>query len=95
MINENLIKNMLDISEKSNIPQYLFVLEELSEYQKEITKFQRGKADKQLILEEFADVIASSIILLKQLELNINDIPNMCNFKYKRAIERFNKNGET
>ena len=84
------------ISNKNNIPgtlNQIIAIEEFSECTKEITKFIRGKGDRDHLIEEMADVY----ICLKHLQdiyrINDEEIDDMMEKKLDRQRER-NKNGE-
>ena len=53
------------LAEKNGFDQDIFVLEEMSELQKELTKRLRGKNNINDIIEEGADVLLTSLILLR------------------------------
>ena len=71
----------------------IIAIEEFSECTKEITKFIRGKGDRNHLIEEMADVY----ICLKHLQdiyrIDDEEIDNMMEKKFDRQRER-NKNGE-
>ena len=71
--------------------QLVVAVEELSELQKEVTKFIRGKGDKANLTEEIADVE----IMLEQIKMicavNRKDIDKYINIKINRLNETLNK----
>lgn len=66
--------------------QVIVAIEELSELQKELTKFLRGQADERHINEEMADVE----IMLEQLKLIFNNRGPVTHWKHKK-VERLRK----
>lgn len=86
------------ISKLQRIPGYpdqsVFVVEECSELIKELMKRQRNKGSDERIKEEAIDVIASCYVLLKTMDLSSDSIEAGIDYKYKRALERYERNGE-
>lgn len=86
------------ISKLQHAPGYphqsVFVIEECSELIKELTKRQRNKGSDERVKEEAIDVIASCYILLKTMEVSDYSIESGIDYKYRRAIERYEHNGE-
>lgn len=72
--------------------QTVVAIEELSELQKELTKFLRGRGNKKHLTEEMADVL----IMVTQLQLIYHvgdeDIREVMDYKLKRLEERIKKN---
>lgn len=72
--------------------QTVVAIEELSELQKELTKFLRGGGNKKNLTEEMADVL----IMVTQLQLIYHvgdeDIREVMDYKLKRLEERIKKN---
>ena len=72
--------------------QTVVAIEELSELQKELTKFLRGGGNKKHLTEEMADVL----IMVTQLQLIYHvgdeDIREVMDYKLKRLEERIKKN---
>ena len=64
--------------------QLIICIEELSELQKELCKFLRGKFAMQNIIEEVADVE----IMLHQIKHIFNIDENLINYVKKQKIER-------
>lgn len=72
--------------------QVIVAIEELSELQKELTKFLRGQPNERSINEEMADVE----IMLEQLKLMFNNRGPVTHWKQKkidRLRERLKKEG--
>lgn len=86
------------ISKLQRVPGYpdqsVFVIEECSELIKELTKRQRNKGSDDRVKEETIDVIASCYVLLKTMEISDSDIEAGISYKYNRALDRYERNGE-
>lgn len=74
--------------------QDIFVVEECSELTKELMKRYRGKGDYDRIIEEACDVLAATIVLLKDLSVDQQTVYQKVYGKYERALTRYNENGE-
>lgn len=70
-------------------PQVIVAIEELSELQKELTKWLRGKGTREGLMEEMADVS----IMLNQLELIFGD-PTEAEIAKLERLEGMVQNGD-
>lgn len=91
---ESLENFMRDVRDKNDVPQETYVMEECAELTKELSKNLRHKGDELEIQCEACDVIASILVLLKQMHVSENDVLDMIKAKYDRAVSRAEKNGE-
>lgn len=68
--------------------QTVVAIEELSELQKELSKFIRGKGDRENLIEEVADVL----IMITQIQLMYHipddEVEKVMHFKLNRLKER-------
>lgn len=68
--------------------QTVVAIEEMSELQKELSKFIRGKGDRENLIEEVADVL----IMVTQIQLMYyipdDDVEKVMHFKLNRLKER-------
>ena len=75
--------------------EFIIAIEELSELQKELTKFIRGKGDIIGIQEEIADVYIVLANIQKLLEIPKESVLSMVSVKLTNAlINRTNNGGE-
>lgn len=70
----------------------IVTIEEMSELQKEITKYIRGIGDKDGIIEELADVLLSIRYLFILLDISEEDVEKARYIKLKRLKERLSDN---
>jgi len=73
--------------------QTVVAIEELSELQKELTKYIRGKGNKEALTEEVAD----ALIMITQIQLMYHicdeDVRKVMDFKLNRLKERMESDG--
>lgn len=87
------IDGVLKVDSESGISQNIYVIEECSELTKALTKEERGKGDREEIIDESCDVLTTIAILLRGMGVNAKEIEDRMIFKCSRAIERWeNKN---
>lgn len=91
---ENELEIMKTAIRKNGKPmQTVVAIEELSELQKELTKYIRGKGNKKDLTEELAD----ALIMITQVQLMYHipdeEIREVMDFKLNRLKERIEKNG--
>lgn len=93
-LNELFIDPILNINRQAGISQTIYVMEECSELIKAITKRERHKGSDIEIIEEACDVIAATLILLRELGVEQNEIKSRALYKWNRSINRYEKDGE-
>lgn len=81
--------------------EWLYVTEEISEliieianFQKALCKAERGKVSKDAIFEEAVDVLTALLVFFIRDDFPIGNILNMVEYKIRRAVERYQLNGE-
>lgn len=72
------------LAKKNGFQQDIFVLEEMSELQKELMKHRRGKKNRDEIVDECTDVLLTIFILLEAYDANEEEIKNIMDFKLNR-----------
>ena len=77
-----------DVNNQVDTPQYLYVIEEMSELTKELIKIQRGKGDTSKVIDEACDVLLTVMTMLFQYGAHTSDIIDAIVFKSNRAVER-------
>jgi len=77
-----------DVNNQVDTPQYLYVIEEMSELTKELIKVQRGKGDDKKVLDESCDVLLTIMTMLYQYGAHTSDVIDAIVFKSNRAVER-------
>ena len=89
MNNTELYNHLLSVQPEK---QMVVAIEELSELQKELSKYLRNKLDKSNLLEEYVDVL----IMMEQIKLLFDfqnkDIEMVKNYKLNRLQERYTNN---
>ena len=86
---ENLYKSLID---NYGNKQIVVAIEELSELQKELCKFLRGKKNSLNLIEEIADVYIMLEQMIIYFNLNENLIDQEIDIKLIRTKERMLKN---
>ena len=74
--------------------QFIVALEELSELQKEITKYLRGKGNKEHLTEEIADVRIMLSQITHFLNISNEDVLEIIEYKLNRLAKRINDKEE-
>lgn len=72
------------LAKRNGVEQDVFVLEEMSELQKELMKHRRGKENRNEIVDECTDVLLTIFILLEAYDANEEEIKNIMDFKLNR-----------
>ena len=79
---ENDMKYILtQLAKRNGIDQDIFVLEEMSELQKELMKNRRGYNNRNNIVDECSDVLLTIFILLCVYDATENEIINLMDYK--------------
>lgn len=73
------------LAEKNGPNQDIFVMEEMAELQKELTKRRRGKSNRDAIVEESVDVLLTVYTLLKVYDATESEIAAIANGKLHRV----------
>ena len=82
---ENDMKYILtQLAKRNGIDQDIFVLEEMSELQKELMKNRRGYNNRNNIVDECSDVLLTIFILLCVYDATENEIINLMDYKLHR-----------
>ena len=82
---ENDMKYILtQLAKRNGIDQDIFVLEEMSELQKELMKNRRGYNNRNNIVDECSDVLLTIFILLCVYDATENEIINLMDYKLYR-----------
>jgi NTP pyrophosphatase (non-canonical NTP hydrolase) len=68
--------------------QTVVAIEELSELQKELTKFIRGKGNRENLIEEVADVLVMITQIQLMYHIPDDDVEKVMHFKLNRLKER-------
>ena len=72
------------LADKNKTAQDIFVLEEMSELQKELMKHRRGKENRNEIIDECVDVILTLNVLLRAYSATEAEINDLINYKLNR-----------
>lgn len=72
------------LADKNKTAQDIFVLEEMSELQKELMKHRRGKDNRNEIIDECVDVILTLNVLLRAYSATEAEINDLINYKLNR-----------
>lgn len=72
------------LAQRNGFEQDVFVLEEMSELQKELMKHRRGKKNRKEIVDECVDVLLTIQILLEVYNATEDEIKSLMNFKLNR-----------
>ena len=72
------------LAQRNGVEQDVFVLEEMSELQKELMKHRRGKENRNEIVDECVDVLLTIQILLEVYNATENEIKSLMDFKLNR-----------
>ena len=72
------------LADKNKTAQDIFVLEEMSELQKELMKHRRGKDNRNEIIDECVDVILTLNVLLRAYNATEVEVTNLINYKLNR-----------
>lgn len=81
------------LAERNGPDQDIFVLEEMSELQKELMKHRRGKDNRNEIVDECTDVLLTIYILLMVYNATNEEVSKIMDFKLHR-LRDFIKKGE-
>lgn len=73
------------LAEKNGPNQDIFVMEEMAELQKELTKRRRGKSNRDAIVEESVDVLLTVYTLLKVYDATESEIAAIAKGKLSRV----------
>lgn len=88
------IDSMVKINSEIGIPQGIYVMEECSELIKALVKEERGKRNREEIIDESCDVLTAIAILLKRMDVHTEEIKKRMVFKCSRAVERWENKKE-
>lgn len=93
---KEMAKRLVDFNDMTSkpIPQHVYILEEMSELSKEITKDLRGKGSKESIKNELADLLCTILTYSYSKKINADDLEDLIVDKISRAIDRIEKTGE-
>lgn len=80
------------LANRNGTEQDVFVLEEMSELQKELMKHRRGKENRDEIVDECTDVLLTIFILLEVYGASEEEIQSLMNFKLNRLRDFIPKN---
>lgn len=80
------------IRKNGKVMQTVVAIEELSELQKELSKFIRGKGNRDNLIEEVADVLIMITQIQIMFALPDDEIKEVVDFKIKRLKERMEQN---
>lgn len=72
------------LANRNGFEQDVFVLEEMSELQKELMKHRRGKENRNEIVDECTDVLLTIFILLEVYNASEEEIKTLMDFKLNR-----------
>ena len=72
------------LAQRNGTEQDVFVLEEMSELQKELMKRRRGKENRDEIVDESVDVLLTIFILLQVYSATEDEVKNLMDFKLNR-----------
>lgn len=90
----DLMDEVYKINTENGPGQEVYVIEECSELIKELCKDRRRKGDDSKIFEEACDVLLTTYIMVKGMNRTDEEINKMMRLKLKKAIFRFEENGE-
>lgn len=85
---------MSEVRPERSQSQHIYVMEECAELMQECSKYLRGKGDSKKLAEETADVVAASLIMLRDMNVSESELFSMIRQKYDRAVERFKNSKE-
>lgn len=91
---EGKMKALIKLVSKNDLDLHVYVLEEMSELTKTITKLYRRKGIQQDIFEESCDVLCTVMTLLHAYGYPYEEVRSQIEFKLDRGIERIS-NGDT
>lgn len=86
-----LIEELGDIHSSMETPTYIYTVEECSELQKELMKVQRKQGKIDFVVEEACDVMLTTLMLLRDLDVDDETIVERMEYKARRAISEFHK----
>ncbi len=89
-----LIGAVCAVDESSGVPPSFYVMEECAELIKEIMKDQRGKGDREKIVDEACDVLTTVAVLLHKYGVTPQEAQDRMGFKCRRAVERWETSKE-
>lgn len=72
------------LAQRNGFEQDVFVLEEMSELQKELMKHRRGKDNRNEIVDECVDVMLTIAILLRVYDASDDEVEGLIDFKLHR-----------
>jgi len=72
------------LAKRNGFEQDVFVLEEMSELQKELMKHRRGKDNRDVIVDECVDVMLTIMILLRVYDTTDDEIKKIMDYKLNR-----------
>ena len=72
------------LAQRNGTEQDVFVLEEMSELQKELMKHRRGKENRNEIVDECVDVLLTIFILLEVYDGSEEEVKTLMEFKLNR-----------
>lgn len=76
------------IRKNGKVMQTVVAIEEMSELQKELTKYIRGNGNRDNLTEEVADVLIMITQILLMYQISDENITEVINFKLNRLKER-------
>ncbi len=80
-----------DFTAEKRVPQHVYLIEEMSELIKEVSKDQRHKGNPDNIKEEIADVLCTILTYSSSIDLDFDDVRNIMIKKFDRGIARLDK----
>lgn len=85
---------MSEVRPERSQPQHIYVMEECAELMQECSKYLRGKGNSENLTAEIADVLAASLVILRDMNVSESELFSMIKQKYDRAVERFKNSKE-
>ena len=82
------------LAQRNGAEQDVFVLEEMSELQKELMKHRRGRENRDEIVDECVDVLLTISILLEVYNASEEEIKSLMDFKLNRLRDFIPKKEE-
>lgn len=80
-----------DLEAEKRVPQHVYLVEEMSELIKEVSKDQRYKGNVDSIKEEIADVLCTILTYSLSIDLRFDDVRKIMVNKFDRGIARLDE----
>lgn len=80
-----------DFKAEKRVPQHVYLIEEMSELIKEVSKDQRYKGNPENIKEEIADVLCTLLTYSLSIDLDFDEVRNIMVNKFDRGIARLDR----